>query len=204
MKILLAGASGAIGQPVLNRLITSGHQVTAIHRAAAGAERLRASGAIPVQVDVLDRPALLTALDGHQYDAMISELTALKKTPTRHADMALTNRLRIDGTANLLAAAEQSGATRFVSQSMVFGYGYGDFGGRVLTENDQFGPPGHRGFEDHLAAMRSAEEQVLGSGQVQGIALRYGLIYGPGPAGDPLVDSLRRRRLPGIKNGGVL
>ncbi|QDP96543.1 NAD-dependent epimerase/dehydratase family protein [Microlunatus elymi] len=154
---------GAIGLPVLQRLIAAGHQVAAIHHNPAGAQRLRESGAEPIQVDVLDRSALLAGLDHHRYDVVISELTALKKAPTRHSDMAMTNRLRIDGTANLLAAAAQTGATRFVSQSMVFGYGYGDFGGRVLTEDDQFGPPGHGRFEDHLAAMRSAEARVLGS-----------------------------------------
>ena len=203
MKILLAGASGAIGRPILQRLIETDHQVTAIHRAPSGAEPLRDAGATPLQIDVLDRSALLTALDGQQYDAVISEITALKKMPSRHSDMAMTNRLRIDGTANLLVAAEQTGAARFVNQSMVFGYGYGDFRGRVLTEDDQFAPAGHGGFEDHLAAMRSAEEQVLRSDQVAGIALRYGLFYGPGPAGDTMVDSLRRRRLPVIRHGGV-
>ena len=102
---------------------------------------------------------------------MICEITALKKTPMSHKDMTATNSLRTEGTANLIAAARQLGARRFLTQSMVFGYGYGDWGGRVLTEADQFGPPGHGRFEEHLAAMRSNEEQVLRADGLDGIAL---------------------------------
>ena len=140
---------------------------------------------------MLDRTALYAAVDGNRCDAVISQLTAMKKEPLRHQDMAAANRLRIEGTANLLDIAKRVGAGRFVTQSMVFGYGYGDFGGRALTQADPFAPPGHGRFEEHLAAMRSGEQQVLDGPHVEGIALRYGLFYGPGPAGDALVDGLR-------------
>jgi nucleoside-diphosphate-sugar epimerase len=168
-----------------------------------GWEVLLAAGATPVRVDVLDRSAVHTAVDGCRCDGVISQLTAMKKSPLRHEDMAATNRLRIEGTANLLDVATRIGAGRFVTQSMVFGYGYGDFGARVLTEADPFTPPGHGRFEEHLAAMRSGEQQVLDASHLEGIALRYGLFYGPGPAGDALVDGLRRRRLPVGSGGGV-
>ena len=204
MKVLLAGASGAIGVPLVQQLRAAGHDVTAVHRSAGGREHLITAGATPLQVDVLDRTALLTALEGYSGDAVISQLTAMKKAPTTHKDMTATNRLRTEGTANLLVAAERIDASRFVTQSMVFGYGYGDFGGRVLTEDDQFTPAGHGRFEEHLAAMRSNEQQVLGATHVQGVALRYGLFYGPGAAGNTLVDGVRRRRLPVIRHGGVL
>ncbi len=204
MRILLAGGSGAIGLPLVRLLRAAGHEVTAIHRAPAGSGTLLAAGATPVRVDVLNRDELLTALDGRRFDTVISQLTSLKKPPLKHADMAATNRLRIDGTANLIDVAERVGARRFVTQSMVFGYGYGDFGGHVLTESDTFGPAGGGRFAPTVAAMRSAERQVFEAPHVQGIALRYGLFYGPGPAGDALVDGLRRRRLPVIRRGGVL
>lgn len=203
MKVLLAGASGAIGAPLVQQLRTAGHEVTAIHRSPAARTRLITAGATPLQVDVLDRAALLAALKGYAGDAVISQLSAMKKSPTTHDHLTATNRLRTEGTANLLAAAEQIGARRFITQSMVFGYGYGDFGGRVLTEEDEFAPTGHGRFEEHLAAMRSNEDQVLGAPDVQGIALRYGLFYGPGAAGDTLVDGVRRRRMPVIRSGGV-
>lgn len=204
MKVLLAGASGAIGTRLIRQLHEAGHQVLAVHRAPANAAALRDLGVSPIQVDVLDRPALLAAVRGQRADAVIAELTALKKPPTRHRDMAATNRLRTEGTANLLAAAEQLGATRFVNQSMVFGYGYRDFGGKVLTEDDPFGEPAPGAFGEHVAAMRSAEQQIFASGVVDGIALRYGLFYGPGAAGEALLDGLRRRRIPVATHSGVV
>jgi nucleoside-diphosphate-sugar epimerase len=203
MRVLLAGASGAIGMPLIRQLHAAGHEVIALHNSPVGRDRLAATGATPVQVDVLDQAGLLAALAGQRADAVISELTALKKTPMRHQDMALTNRLRTEGTANLIAAARQAGARRFLTQSMVFGYGYGDWSGRVLTETDPFGPPGRGRFEQHLAAMRANEQQVFTAGGLDGIALRYGLFYGPGPAGDAMVDGLRQRKLPVVRRSGV-
>jgi nucleoside-diphosphate-sugar epimerase len=202
MKVLLAGASGAIGMPLIKHLHLAGHEVIAICRSSPGRDRLAAVGVSPVQVDVLDRAGLLSALAGQRADAVISELTALKKTPLTHRDMAATNRLRTEGTANLVAAARQLRARRFLTQSMVFGYGYGDWAGQTLTEADPFGPPGRGRFERHVAAMRVNEQQVFGSG-LDGIALRYGLLYGPGPASEAMIDGLRQRRLPVVKNSGV-
>ena len=202
MRVLVAGASGAIGIPLVRLLRHAGHQVVAVHRAPDGHVRLAAAGAVPVAADVLDRPGLARTLRGQWADAVIAELTALKKTPLRHADMAATNRLRAEGTANLLAAAAQLGARRFITASMVLGYGFGDWGGRVLTEADPFAPPGHGRFEQHLAALRACEQQVLGAEGLDGIALRYGQFYGPGPASDALVAGLRRRRLPVTRASG--
>lgn len=203
MRVLLAGASGAIGMPLIRQLHAAGHDVLAIHRAPLGRARLAATGATPIQADVLDRPSLLCALGGQRADAVISELTALKKPPASHHGMAATNKLRTEGTANLIAAACRLGARRFLTQSMVFGYGYGDWAGRVLTEADPFGPSGHGRFEDHLAAIRSNEQQVFTASGLDGIALRYGLFYGPGPAGDAMIDGLRKRRLPVVRTSGV-
>ena len=204
MRVLVAGASGAIGMPLIRRLAAAGHEVLAVHRSPENQARLAAAGAAPIRADVLRRDHLLRALAGQQADAVISELTALRKTPMAHKDMAATNALRTEGTRNLIAAARQLGARRFLTQSMVFGYGYGDWGGRVLTEADPFGPPGRGRFEEHMAAMRSNEEQVVTAAGLGGIALRYGLFYGPGPASDTLVDGLRRRRLPVVRHSGVL
>lgn len=87
MRVLLAGASGAIGGPLVQQLRGAGHEVTAIHRSTRGREPLLGAGATPIQVDVLDRAALLDALDGHRCDAVIAQLTAMKKAPTAHQDM---------------------------------------------------------------------------------------------------------------------
>jgi len=203
MKVLIAGASGAIGMPLVRRLRASSHEVVALHRDPEAHHRLAAAGTTPVRADVLDQCALLRALDGDRVDAVISQLTSLKKVPMRHRDMAMTDRLRDEGTRNLRAAAEQAGALRFLTQSFVFGYGYGNWHRRVLTESDRFAPPGKGRFEAHLAAMRANEEQALRAETMAGIALRYGLLYGPGPAGDALVEALRRRRLPAVRHPDV-
>jgi nucleoside-diphosphate-sugar epimerase len=199
MKVLLAGASGAIGSPLTRQLVAHDHRVLGLTRDWDGARRLQALGAPPVVADALDRDGLLRAVDGLAADAVIHELTALRKPPLRHRGMALTNRLRTEGTANLLAAAEALGARRFLTQSVIFGYGYRDHGPRLLTEEDPFGLPAGDACDPHVAAMRSTEQQAFGA--PEGIALRYGLLYG-GDA-ERAGDLLARRRLP-VAKGGVL
>jgi hypothetical protein len=204
MKVLLAGATGAIGIPITRRLLANGHQVLGLTREPAGAGRLEALGAIPVVADALDRDRLLRAVEGAvegagAADAVIHELTALRKPPLRHNGMTLTNRLRTQGTANLFAAAEALGARRFLTQSVVFGYGYRDHGPRPLTERDPFGRPAGDSCDPHVAAMLATERQAFSA--PEGIALRYGLLYGGDAA--QVRALLARRRLP-VARGGVL
>jgi nucleoside-diphosphate-sugar epimerase len=199
MKVLLAGATGAIGIPITRRLLAHGHQVLGLSRDPAGAGRLEALGAVPVIADALDRDRLLRAVEGRRADAVIHELTALRKPPLRHGGMALTNRLRTQGTTNLLAAAEALGASRFLTQSVIFGYGYRDHGPRPLTEADPFGWPAGDSCDPHVAAMLSTERQAFSA--PEGIALRYGLLYGGDTA--QVGALLARRRLP-VARGGVL
>jgi len=199
MKVLLAGASGAIGIPITRQLTDHGHQVLGLTRDRARAARLEALGARPVVADALDRDGLVRAVAGLSADAVIHELTALRKLPLRHRGMAMTNRLRTEGTANLLAAAEVLGARRFLTQSIILGYGYRDHGDRVLTEQDPFGRPVGDRTDPHVAAMRSTEQQAFTA--PEGIALRYGLLYG-GDA-ERRRPQFARRRLPVCK-GGVL
>src|SRR5579884_3210509 len=157
MKVLLAGATGAIGLPLTRSLIAHGHEVIGLSRTSNGTERLRQLGAQVVVADVLDRENLLQALKDVRADAVIHELTALKRIPLRHVAMALTNTLRTTGTAHLIEAARVVGAHRFLVQSFFAGYGYFDHGPRLLTEGDPFGLPTHDAFALHVAAMRSAE-----------------------------------------------
>jgi nucleoside-diphosphate-sugar epimerase len=89
-----------------------------------------------------------------------------------------------------------------VTQSFFMGYGYGDWGDRVLTEDDPFAPLTRGGFEQDLAAMRSTERQAFTADGIEGIALRYGALYGPGGATEPMIEMLRQRRLPVPRGGG--
>src|SRR5215475_5397461 len=104
MRVLLAGASGAVGTPLTRQLIAAGHQVVGISRSQANAERLRNVGAEAVVADVMDRESLLTAVRGVRADAVMHQLTALRTTKIREA-MQGTNALRTTGTAHLLEAA---------------------------------------------------------------------------------------------------
>lgn len=178
MKVLLAGATGAIGRPLTRMLHDAGHQVVALSRGGDQSRALVDLDVEPIVADALDRDALLRATRGLRLDAVIHELTALRKPPAGHGGMAATNQLRTSGTRNLLAVAHETGATRFVTQSMVFGYGYVDHGDEPLTEASPFGRRRGGPSDRHIEAMVANERLVLEDPSVEGIALRYGLFYG--------------------------
>ena len=201
MRVLLAGASGAIGTPLTRQLIAAGHQVIGITRSRANAERLRAAGAESLVADVLDRENLLTAVRDVRADAVMHQLTALGTTKIRNA-MLGTNNLRTTGTAHLLAAARVVGAHRFLTQSIVLGYGYRDHGPHLITEGDPFAQPAPGRFGSAITALHSAEEQVLSVDEMEGVALRYGAFYGQDSFTNMIVKLVRKRRLPVPSSGG--
>jgi nucleoside-diphosphate-sugar epimerase len=199
MRVFIAGVSGAIGRPLTRLLLARGHAVIGLIRDPAGEAALRAVGAEPVVADALDRDGLLRAVRGLTADAIIHELTSLRKPPLRPRGMQVTNRLRSEGTANLLLAADRLGARRVVTQSITLGSGYRAHGDRILTEDDPFAVPVGDMTDDTLAALKSAESQTFTA--PEGIALRYGLLYGgDGPQIRPI---LAKRGLP-VSSGGLL
>ncbi|SCL59801.1 NAD-dependent epimerase/dehydratase family protein [Micromonospora chersina] len=201
MRVLLAGASGAIGTPLTRQLLAAGHQVVGISRSQSNAERLRSAGAEAVVADVLDRENLLAAVRDVRADAVVHELTALGTTKMGEA-LQGTNALRTTGTANLLAAARAVGAHRFVTQSIVLGYGYRDHGPRVITEDDPFAEPVGGKLGEAVAAMGSTEKQVFSADEMEGVALRYGFFYGHDRMTNMMVNLVRKRRLPVPSSGG--
>ncbi|WP_127125456.1 NAD(P)-dependent oxidoreductase [Georgenia sp. SYP-B2076] len=204
MRVVLAGATGAIGRPLTRRLRAAGHAVVGLTRHADGVRWLREVGAEGIVADVLDRDALLRALAGVRADAVIHEGTALRKTPTRHRDLYPTDRLRTRGTANLLAAARGVGARRFVTQSFLYVYGFVDHGERALTEDEPFSPGGGDRFDVHAAAMQANERHVLDAAGLDGVALRYGFFYGPESGTYGLLDLAARRRMPAPRRGTMM
>jgi nucleoside-diphosphate-sugar epimerase len=185
-SVLLAGASGVLGGHIARALTEAGHQVTGLGRGPANG----------VRADLMDRDALLRAVDGRHFDTVVHAATALRKAPILHRGMHATDDLRRTGTAHLIEAARATGARRFVAESMVFGYGYGDFGDHVVTEQDPFGPRGTtRELERHLEGMRVKEQLTFEAEGLEGITLRFGLFYGPGGT-DALLPLLRKRQLP--------
>jgi nucleoside-diphosphate-sugar epimerase len=164
MRVLLAGSTGVIGREVARQLVDAGHSVTGLARSGAD-----------LSADLLDREAMLRAVDGLEFDAIIHQATALKRPPLIAAHMTTTNRLRTEGTSTLLAVARETGASKFVTASVFYGYGFGDHGDVPLDETDAFGAQP----EPVQLAVLSNEQQVRAAG---GTALRYGFVYGTGGA----------------------
>jgi nucleoside-diphosphate-sugar epimerase len=202
VRVLVAGATGALGIPLTRKLLAAGHEVIGISRTPGKRDKHRALGAESLVVDVMDKTALLNAVDGLEADAVIHQLTAMKNASPRLRADDPTNALRTRGTANLLAAARMIGARRLVTQSLIFGYGYGDHGARELTEDDPFGLPQGIYTDPLVAGLLSAEQQTFTAERIEGIALRYGLLYGPGAFSDLFVELMRRRRLAIPRGGG--
>lgn len=197
MKVFLAGAAGALGKRLVPKLIERGHTVVGTTRSDAKAPLLRDLGAKPVVVDVLDRDAVIEAVAAAQPDAIIHEATALAGVDIRKFDQSfeLTDRLRTEGTDNLLAAARATGVKRFVAQSYA-GWPYERVGGPVKSESDPLDPRPAAPMRRSLDAIRHVETAVTEAG---GIALRYGGFYGPGtglePGGEQL-EAVRHRKFP--------
>jgi len=189
MRVLLAGATGELGRHLLPRLVRSGHTVTGVARHTTGETSY---GSSELAADIIDRESLLRAVDGLEFDAVIHEATAFRRIPRRYAQMRQTNRLRIEGTSALLAAARETGATRFVSASAFYGYGLEDFGGKLVDEDDAFGARPGGPIDDVHHALLSNEQQTRAFG---GVALRYGVFY-RGRGTIPTVASDWRGELP--------
>jgi nucleoside-diphosphate-sugar epimerase len=142
VRVFIAGASGALGSRLVPQLLEAGHDVIGTHNSPASAELLRVLGAKPVAVDLLDARAVRKAVLETQPDAIVHQATALANTKFgRNLDktFAKTNRLRIEGTDALLAAAREAGGPRFVAQSYA-PYRYAREGGPVKTEEDPLRP----------------------------------------------------------------
>ncbi|HZU77308.1 MAG TPA: NAD(P)-dependent oxidoreductase [Dehalococcoidia bacterium] len=198
MRVLVVGASGAIGAHLVPQLRARGHEVFGSSRSADRAGRIRALGAEPLVLDALDAQAARTAVAAIRPDAIIYEATALADLRDfKHFDrsFAQTNRLRTEGTDILLAAAREAGVRRVVAQSYAL-HRYARTGGPVKTEDDPLDPAPAAAMRQTLAAMTHLEQAVTDAG---GIALRYGNFYGD--ANDGLVTAVRARQFPIVGHG---
>jgi nucleoside-diphosphate-sugar epimerase len=171
-----------IGRRLVPRLVSRGHDVVAMTRTRAKAGLLYELGATPIVADGLDRDAVIAAVTQAKPEVVIHQMTSLASaTNLRRFDkvFALTNRLRTEGTDHLLEAARQAGARRLVAQSFV-GWNYERTGGAVKTDDDPLDPSPPRSMRRSLAAFVHLESVVVGATDVEGTALRYGGLYGPG------------------------
>jgi 2-alkyl-3-oxoalkanoate reductase len=198
MRVFVAGASGAIGTRLVPQLVDRGHEVIGTSRSAEKAERIRALGAVPVAVDLLDIAAVRRAVLEAAPEAIVHQATALADINfSRNFDrtFAMTNRLRTEGTDALLGAAREAGVERFVAQSFA-SYRTAREGGWVKTEDDPLDPAPPAKARQSWDAMNYLEEVVTDAG---GIALRYGIFYGA--ANDGLIEPVRKRQYPIIGDG---
>ena len=202
MKVFVAGATGAIGQPLVKQLAERGHTVVGTTRSKDKESLLWDLGAKPVALDALDRDAVIAAVKREQPDAIAHELTSLSNINFfRFAkSFAPTNGLRTQGTDNLLAAAREAGVERFVAQSYA-GWPHARIGGPVKSEDDPLDPQPAGQTRAALEALVHLEAVVTEAG---GAVLRYGGFYGPGsglePDGDQL-EMVRKRQFPIVGKG---
>jgi nucleoside-diphosphate-sugar epimerase len=197
VKVFIAGASGAIGQPLCRQLRERGHEVVGMTRSNAVA--VEALGARATVADAFDADAVRAAVAEAAPDVVVNELTDLARPldPRKYDDwLAGTNRLRREGTRNLADAAVAAGVQKLVSQSVAFAY---TFEPGVKTED----APIHGAAGGEMgSAMEELERQTLEA--PGGIVLRYGFFYGPGTAyaaDGQQIDAVRKRRMP-IVGGG--
>jgi nucleoside-diphosphate-sugar epimerase len=181
MRIFLAGASGAIGRRLTPLLLADSHVVIGTTRSSHKAVDLKASGVEPVIVDVFKAEALARAVIDARPEVVIHQLTDLPQVlgPRLDTETQKRNaRLRIEGTANLLAAAKAAAVRRFIAQSIAFIYADGpgphEEGDPLVSgEGDAPNAVTARG-------VRALEDGTLNTAGIDGIVLRYGRLYGPG------------------------
>lgn len=181
--VFLAGASGAIGRRLAPLLVADGWRVVGTTRSADKAPLLRAMEVEPVVVDVFDGVALQRILADLRPEVVIHQLTDLPYAleASSLSDALVRNaRLRDEGTRNLVAAAVGAGARRLIAQSIGFIYAEGRTPHR---EEDPLLPETHPVYGGTVTGVLSLERQVLGA-PLEGIVLRYGLLYGPGTGFD--------------------
>jgi nucleoside-diphosphate-sugar epimerase len=198
MRLFVVGASGVIGRRLVPQLIERGHEVIGSARSPEKAERLRRLGAESVVLDALDAPAVREAVAAAQPDAIVHQATALTGlSDFKHFDrsFAQTNRLRTEGTNNLLAAAREVGVGKFVAQSNA-NHRYVREGGPVKSEDDPLDSDPPASARESLAAMEHVDRAVTAAG---GIALRYGIFYGD--PDDGMVEAVRARKFPIVGDG---
>ncbi|WP_327425698.1 NAD(P)-dependent oxidoreductase (plasmid) [Streptomyces sp. NBC_01527] len=169
MNVLIAGATGAVGRVLVPLLLDAGHHVTAISRNSAGLALIRRLGASAVPADAFAPASLREALSAAAPDAVIHQLMALAD-----ADGEATNRLRREGTRNLVDAAKATGVRRIIAQSIAWAYTPGDDPANETVPLDTGADQPRRGMAEGIQALEDTAAEIETA-----VALRYGILYGP-------------------------
>ena len=203
MRIFVAGASGAIGQPLIAELIRRGHAVTGMTHSEVGAQKLADLGAAVARVSAFDAAAVEQALRDARAEVVIDELTSLPKDPSELAAAAPGDRkLKIEGGGNLHRAAIACGVRRYIQQASGF---FLEPGSGLADESPGLAVDASPRVAANARAYAELEARVMNVAQMEGVVLRYGFFYGPGTWYHPdgaSADQVRRQEIPVIGDGG--
>ncbi|MEH2291097.1 NAD-dependent epimerase/dehydratase family protein [Nostoc sp.] len=204
MKIFVAGATGAIGRPLIAQLLAQGHEVVALTRSSEKAQTLAEQGVELAIADVFDADAVKAAITRTQPEVVIEQLTSLPKTYTNEsmsAASALNTRIRREGGANVLAAAQAAGVRRYLRQSIAF---WAIPGAGLADEETPLAFDASPAVAADAHIVTEIERHLLETPNLEGIALRYGFLYGPGtwfaPDGD-VAQQVLHQQFPIVGNG---
>jgi 2-alkyl-3-oxoalkanoate reductase len=204
MKVFIAGGTGAIGHPLISELLAQGHAVAALTRSAEKAQALMEQGVEPAIADVFDADAVKAVVRRAQPEVVIEQLTALPRTYTRESMTAATpfnHRIRLEGGANVLAAAQAAGVRRYLRQSVAF---WAVPGNGLAVEETPLAYDASPAVAADARVVTELEHRLLENRNIEGIVLRYGFFYGPGtwfnPDGD-MAQQVQRQQFPIVGNG---
>jgi nucleoside-diphosphate-sugar epimerase len=205
-RVLIAGATGQIGELLTPALVAAGDDVYGLARSERSADKVRELGAMPVMGDALDREAVLAAVAEARPEVIVHQLTAIPRkgiNPRKLGEaFAATSRVRREGTRNLVEAAEQHGVGRIVAQSVAFAQR--PEGPEILDEPTPLYTDEPGDWGEIVGGVAALEEAVLGGSGFEGVVLRYGMFYGPDSPYSPqgtYGEMVLKRRLPVIGDG---
>src|SRR3954471_19262792 len=205
-RVLIAGATGQIGELLTPALVAAGDEVYGLARSEQSAEKVRELGAMPVMGDALDRDAVDAAVAEARPEVIVHQLTAIPRSGINPRKLgqafAATTRVRREGTRNLVEAAERHGVRRMVAQSIAFAYR--PEGPEILDESAPLHTDDGGDWGEIVGGVATLEEAVLGGKGFDGVVLRYGMFYGPDSPYSPNGNYGRmvmKRRLPVVGDG---
>jgi 2-alkyl-3-oxoalkanoate reductase len=204
MNVFVAGASGAIGRPIIAELLRRGHNVTGMARSQSGSADLRAQGATVIEADVFDFDSIRAALEIGRPDVVIDELTSLPKSSAELATAIRGDcRVRLEGGGNLHRAAEELGVKRYLQQSSGF---FLKADGGLADEASPLAVDAGGNIALSTIMYAELEQRVLNS-SMEGVALRYGFFYGPGTwyrQDGTAAEQVRRGEMPIVGDGDAV
>lgn len=203
MHVFVAGASGAIGEPLIAALLKHGHSVVGMTTSAAGVKKLESQGAQGVMVNALHADEVMIALQHAKPEAVIDELTCLPKDPSDMPKYAAADKqLRIEGGGNLFEAAIATGVRRYLQQSSGFFLKAAE--GTLADESTPLDVHASPGVAASAQTYEKLEERLFSSSAIDGVALRYGFLYGPKTwyyPGAAAANAVLRQQTPVVGDG---